>query len=587
MEKLQKGIPEREPISFLKLALALANDYDSIYVIDPDNDSYIEYSTADEKKEMAVRSAGDDFFEELRYNCREQVYPEDQEDFLRAFKKEAVVDALKNGKSFSLNYRLVIDGKPLYYFLKAIRGGDGSIVIGVQNVDEQRRRELAAEERSRTYSEIAQSLASLFEAIYHIDINTGHYTEYSASESYARLGLDRGGEDFFEKVRADIIKVIHKDDCETVMRVLDKDNLLRELSSKGIVSVVYRQLLDKKTQYLNLIALKMKNDSDRIVIGVRNIDKQKRKEQDMEDKNRTFGEIALALAARYEVIYHVNIENNEYREYSASEKYKRIEIGAKGKDFFADTQVNMKRDIYPEDYPMMALAMRKDYLLDSLKATGKNFLSYRLILDGRPQYVTLFAVRPKEDSSHIIIAVANVDAAKRMELDFSDALGSAMDMANRDELTGVKNKRAYTQAEMQLDEQLSGREKAPFAIAVCDINGLKQVNDSLGHKAGDDYIKSACSVICNTFKHSPVFRIGGDEFAVILKGSDFEDRACLMSELKRIQNENSKCGKVTIAAGISDFNVKKDIRVQDVFERADEAMYENKKEFKLHLERGS
>ena len=584
---VQNNIGGREPITFSQLALALANDYDSIYVIDEKDDSYVEYSTAGDIKEMSIRSSGDDFFDELRYNCRQQVYQGDQEEFLKAFKKESVLNALKGGKSFTLGYRLMIDGEPKYYSLKGIRGIGSKIVLGVQNVDEQVRRELAEKERSRTYSEIAQSLASLFEVIYHIDVNTGHYTEYSASESYSRLGLDRGGEDFFEKVRGDILKVIHKDDCDSVLQLFERDNLIDTLKNKKSVSIVYRQMLDGKTQYLNLIALKMQNDSGRIVIGVRNIDKQKRREKDMEDMSRTFGEIAQALAARYEVIYHVNIETNEYREYSASEKYKRIEMGAMGKDFFADSQKNMKRDIYPEDYPMMALAMRKDYLLDSLKETGKNFLNYRLMLDGRPQYVTLFAVRPKEDSSHIIIAVANVDAAKRMELDFADALGSAMDMANRDELTGVKNKRAYAQAEMQLDEQITGDERQPFAIAVCDINGLKQINDSKGHKAGDDYIKSACSVICNIFKHSPVFRIGGDEFAVILKGSDFDERDGLMCELGRIQEENSKTGDVTIAAGLSVYDEGSDIRVQDVFERADEAMYENKKEFKLHLKRGS
>lgn len=581
---MEKNLHGREPISFLKLALALANDYNSIYVIDPDDDSYVEYSTIGNKEDLSVRSSGEDFFEELRYNCREQVYPEDQEDFLRVFKKQSVLDALKDGKSFSLGYRLVIEGEPKYYFLKAIRGSDNSIVIGVQNIDEQRRRELAAEEQSRTYSEIAQSLASFFEVIYHVDINTGHYTEYSASESYSRLGLDCGGEDFFKKAADDAKRFIHKDDMAALMQMLDRERLKKELSLKKAVSVVYRQMLDNKAQYVNFIAVKMKNDSDRIVIAVRNIDKQKRKEQDMEDRSRTFGEIALALAARYEVIYHVNIETNEYAEYSASEKYQRIEIGVKGKDFFEDTQRNMKRDIYPEDYPMMALAMRKDYLLDSLKETGKNFLSYRLILDGRPQYVTLFAVRPQEDSSHIIVAVANVDAAKRMELDFGDALGSAMDMANKDGLTGVKNKRAYAQAEMQLDEEISSQEKPTFAIAVCDINFLKQVNDSLGHKAGDDFIKSACTLICNIFKHSPVFRIGGDEFAVILKGGDFENRASLMQELFDMQKEHLKSGEVTIAAGVSDFNGSKDIRVQDVFERADEAMYENKRVFKANIE---
>lgn len=63
-----------------------------------------------------------------------------------------------------------------------------------------------------------------------------------------------------------------------------------------------------------------------------------------------------------------------------------------------------------------------------------------------------------------------------------------------------------------------------FAVAVFDLNDLKKVNDTLGHEAGDQYVKDSCKFICQRFKYSPVFRIGGDEFVVILEGIDYEDR---------------------------------------------------------------
>ena len=167
---------------------------------------------------------------------------------------------------------------------------------------------------------------------------------------------------------------------------------------------------------------------------------------------------------------------------------------------------------------MMAKAMDKETLLRNLSAFGKTILNYRLMLDGRPQYVSLYAVRPKDNPDHIIVSVANIDEAKRMELAYEDA----MDLANKDALTGVKNKRAYVQAETEMDQEID--KKAPFSMVVCDLNGLKQVNDTQGHKAGDEFIRNACKVICDVFDHSPVFRIGGDEFAVILKGRDYERR---------------------------------------------------------------
>ena len=65
---------------------------------------------------------------------------------------------------------------------------------------------------------------------------------------------------------------------------------------------------------------------------------------------------------------------------------------------------------------------------------------------------TLFAVRPKEDNDHIVIAVANIDATRRRELQFEDALDGALDMGNYDTLTGLKNRRGFAQKEMIMDD---------------------------------------------------------------------------------------------------------------------------------------
>ncbi len=76
--------------------------------------------------------------------------------------------------------------------------------------------------------------------------------------------------------------------------------------------------------------------------------------------------------------------------------------------------------------------------------------------------------------------------------------------------------------EEKLNNMLEDGEPMQFAIVIFDVNGLKQVNDTLGHNAGDRYIKDACEMICTSFKRSPIFRIGGDEFAVIAQGASYE-----------------------------------------------------------------
>lgn len=561
-----------QPMSFVNIALALANDYCQIYVINPENDSYVEYVPSGLEKSLLQISEGENFFEAVPNNCREQVWKDDQENFLATFKREKVMKSLEDDMSFSLTYRLDIGGNPRYFFLKAIRAIDKSIIIGVRDIDSQKRKELEAEEASRKYSEIAQSLASMFEIIYYIDMETGHYTEYSSSECFTKQGFGKEGKDFFLQAMTDIQRVIHPDDRQRMLDELEKDTFISALRSSGSVSISYRQLIDGREQYMKLMAFIQNNNKEHIVIGVRNVDKKVRREMSMLAENQRFNNIAEALAQKYEVIYHVNIVTNEYIEYSSSKEYASLKVGAKGEDFFKTTQINMQTDIYKDDLERMKVAMQKENLLSSLMATGKTTYSYRLMLKGIPQYVTLDAVLPKEDSEHIIIAVSNVDKAKKMEMDYINA----MDMANKDALTGVKNKRAFVQIESELDEQIQRGEKISFAVVVCDVNGLKQINDSRGHKAGDEFIRRSCSIICDIFKHSPVFRIGGDEFTVILKGNDYTNRNDLMKQLKDMLDEHRHNGVVILAAGMSEFIYNRDIRVQDIFERADTLMYADK-----------
>ncbi len=576
------GENSKKPITFEEIALALAKDYDSIFVIHSNDDSYVEYIVEGENKTLVQRNAGDDFYGAAVKNARIQVYPEDQEQFLAAFKKETVTEVLKNGRSFTVKYRLMVDGVPRFHYLKTIKGAEDKIIIGVRNIDAQRRRELANEEKMLTYSRIAGALASRYEVIYYININTDEYTVYSASDVYAQLGTAKSGTDFFADTASDVPKIIYGEDVDYLLKELEKKTLIKHLERTGLVSMKYRQKLGDDIKFVTMNIVRPKNDPDHIVMGVVNVDEQTKREQTLREESELFNNVAMALASRYEVIYRVNLITNEYYEFSSSDKYTKLEVGNRGADFFADSQTNMRRDIYEEDYPMMSQAMVKENILLQLdKFNNKLFLNYRLMLDGKPQYVSLVIMRINDDDDFIIAAVENIDEAKKRELEFEAKIGSAIDMANKDALTNVKNKHAYVNTEIQIDNEIAiNTEGLEFAIVVCDINGLKQINDTEGHSAGDKYIKDACAIICEIFDHSPVYRIGGDEFAIVLRGSDYENRYDLLKRFYNIQVDHKQQNLVTIAYGMAEYMPDIDLRVQDVFERADNLMYANKKRFK-------
>ena len=103
---------------------------------------------------------------------------------------------------------------------------------------------------------------------------------------------------------------------------------------------------------------------------------------------------------------------------------------------------------------------------------------------------------------------------------------------------------------------------------------MKKINDSEGHQAGDQYLRDASQIICGIFKNSSVFRVGGDEFAVISQGSEYDRVEELMEAMDRHNLEAIGSGGIVIACGMSRFD--HDSCVATVFERADHKMYDNK-----------
>ena len=155
--------------------------------------------------------------------------------------------------------------------------------------------------------------------------------------------------------------------------------------------------------------------------------------------------------------------------------------------------------------------------------------------------------------------------------------------ANRDSLTGLRNTTSYKRWEEEFDKEIAAK-TAHFGVVVFDLNQLKKTNDVYGHDVGNKLIVSAAKIISDTFKRSPVFRIGGDEFLAILRHRDLEDCEKLFAQFdlecaKTFIEEKGEI-PISIARGFARFDPEQDLQFNDAFKRADNAMYENKRKNK-------
>ena len=173
-------------------------------------------------------------------------------------------------------------------------------------------------------------------------------------------------------------------------------------------------------------------------------------------------------------------------------------------------------------------------------------------------------------------------AVNRLISHLKGYIGDLNSLAYGDALTSVRNKGAFDIHVREIQARVDDANDYPeFAIGIFDCDNLKSINDQYGHDKGDMYLKNSSHLICRVFKHSPVYRIGGDEFAVILQNEDYVNRNELAQHFTEKSAEicafaNGPWEKISVAMGFAVYDPNTDSTVENVICRADHLMYENK-----------
>ena len=301
----------------------------------------------------------------------------------------------------------------------------------------------------------------------------------------------------------------------------------------------------------------------------------------MEKNEELFRQISDSLAGHFEGVHYVELETGKYIEYSGKDTYRKLRIPPKGDDFYTQISKTAEMFVHPDDLSRMLHIFEKDSVLKNMTSGGFFTTAFRLVIGGemiRVRHIEILT----EDGKHVICCLEDIENEVRREEERAKDLQSARKMARRDELTGVRNKNAYQEYVESIENNIKGGlDDYSFGLVICDLNDLKLLNDTRGHSFGDEAIQRSSRMICETFNHSPIFRIGGDEFVAVLSGRDYEERETLLGLLKGISiaNGRSRSGPV-VACGMAVYDSKTDTDYADVFERADKQMYEDKAKLK-------
>ncbi len=434
-----------------------------------------------------------------------------------------------------------------------------------------------ARSASVIFTHIAQALANGFMALYYVDLLTEEFIEFHSDAEDGSLTEVRRAWHFFEEAQDAAEMNVYHEDRDEVIRAMDRKTLEAALDQNNVFMMTYRVNTENGPMYVSMKVIRMQDDKRYMILSMTDVDeqmKQRHAAQRVQEEQTAYSRIS-ALAGDFLCIYIIVPETGRYREYSSAAGFDSFAMPYEGENFFSDLRQNSIKHVYQEDQNRVFTALTMENVLEEVDKNGIFTLSYRVMINEEPRYVQLkTAIVEEQDGRRLVVGVNDIDAQVRQEEEYSRRLAQARIEANIDALTGVKNRNAYRVYEERLNAQIEMNRAPDFALVILDVNDLKKVNDNEGHKAGDQLLRDACRIICTTFKRSPVFRVGGDEFAVLCQGDDFSRLDELLEHMNGHNEEAVENGGVVIALGMSVY--KQDAKVSQVYERADQKMYENK-----------
>ena len=431
------------------------------------------------------------------------------------------------------------------------------------------------------YSHIAQAMTRGYNDLFYVNVDSEEYIEYKPDEKSGSLAEVRRGYHFFEECQIEADEFVYSDDRPAFKKALDRKTLMASLDRKKTFVLTYRLLSDDGPVYVSMRVSRMEDDERFIILGVTDVDEQMKQRRAMErlkEEETAYARLS-ALTGDFLCVYIVDQEEGRYRVVNASERYKALNQQSKGEDFLEMIREAAVKVCHPEDLNRFLSSFTKENITAEIERHGIYTLSHRILIEGEPLHVQIKAALVEENEGRrLVVGINDIDAQVRQEELYVKTLAQAQIDANIDALTHVKNRHAYLAAEERLNQQIQEEPAPEFAIVILDVNDLKKVNDTEGHNAGDRYLQDACGIVCEIFKHSPVFRVGGDEFAVIAQGNDYVSIDELIAKVERHNKDAIVNGGIVIACGMA--RHEGETKVSPVFERADQNMYDNKCELK-------
>ena len=416
------GIADRDEITrsnmmnreFSEIANALSVEYEIIYYVNLKDESYDVFNKEDSYIKLKLAMSGKDFFYECVRDIKKIIYPQDVEKISSVMNKEFLLSQLAGDRSYSIEYRLVVDGQPQYYRLKALwsKLAADHIIIAVANVNNE---VLARQQRERDIErnfDIIKVLATEYSSVFYIDLETDNLTPYTMNAyTESKFGtIFSKGIRFSDAFKMYVDNFVHDDDKKMVLDAGSKENIETQLNTQKSFITQYRSFDGGVTRYCEMKFVKVESEEDKpkaVVLGFA--------DKDIEILNRY---VDSKLYEDYFGVYYVNLEDNTIRSVRESTIY------ARGRDYggfapYSASVLEFSKVVLPEYRDAWVKMSDIDYMRSYLAKDDKREYNYRAIKGEWRRVITFVMERKNGVPVSFILAFMFIDnvTAQKLELD--------------------------------------------------------------------------------------------------------------------------------------------------------------------------
>lgn len=440
---------EQEKREFSEIANALSFSYDRVYYIDVENDSYQVLRPVGENKKLQNEYEGKNFFSDVQKKINSSVFADDVKKISRFMMKDRFLAKLESGNFVSLEYRIVVSERPVYFRLKALRldGEGGHVVVAVENVDTEMRESMQQRRDMERRDGVIESLSKDFDCINYIDLlgdgRDDIVEQFRLSKTLAKFIPGWAKEKSFGNKMNLLLEYIVSEEFKTQFaQQVQLNEVLANLVHEPIYFVNFTAIIESKEHHYQMKFIADKDKQGKIkgvIFGIHCIDEEIRIQMDVQEKLERNLEIIDILSEDYTGLFFLNLETRTSEVLSISDRIRKdsgpiVERTVNIIDAlreFVDTLV------HPDDRYLFDQFESFESFKRLLKGKVRESIVFRRNYGGTYLYTKMTVAKSeKENEEPVVVAVgfAEIDFQYRMELERKENIDRVMTLSDEFEL---------------------------------------------------------------------------------------------------------------------------------------------------------